>query len=259
MLKTRDIPDVEILSVGTWHGTGCPPKGCEFTTDDLDKFAASYRPDFLAPVKLGHTENQKLLQDDGLPAAGWLKNIRRVGEKLMADLSQVPEKIADLIAAGAYKNRSIELHADQVTGLALLGADLPAVENLSDIMSWYSREFQPDEDRIIVFSAPQFESIETRIEKYADNADRVLADVTALLERTGQLVALRANDGRSLSAQHVERLEKLQSGLQDAAKVAGTLIPSKAREPQPPDIKPLVQARQREAQLRIAELTGVPA
>lgn len=143
MLVTRDIPGVEILSVGSWHGTNCPTSGCAFTTEDLDRIVADYEATkastFTAPLKLGHTEDQKLLQSDGLPAAGWLANLRRDGEKLLADLMKVPGKIADLIDVGAYRNRSLELEGDRVVGMALLGADLPAVENLDDITGLYKR------------------------------------------------------------------------------------------------------------------------
>lgn len=169
MLNTRDIPDVEILSVGTWHGTGCPPAGCSFTEDDLDEIAATYAAtkDLLSPpLKLGHDDNQKLLQADGYPAAGWLSNVRRVGQKLLADLLKVPATIADLMDAGAYRNRSVELDANYeiggkqydiaLTGMALLGADLPAVENLADITAWYKRQrltIAPAA-RVVLFSAP---------------------------------------------------------------------------------------------------------
>jgi hypothetical protein len=53
------------------------------------------------PIKLGHNAAQLALFRDGLPSAGWLRNIRRRGTKLFADLKRVPNKIAELIEAGA--------------------------------------------------------------------------------------------------------------------------------------------------------------
>ncbi len=163
-LKTRDLKGVELLAVGTWDGQGCPKGGCEFTRQHIDqavKAGKELQGAFDAPVKLGHDDDQKLLQTDGYPAAGWVKNLRRVGEKLVGDLMKVPEKVAELIDAGAYRKRSVELKEDYevdgttyplvLTGLALLGADLPAVEGLSDITKLYqSLALTLDDDAHVV-------------------------------------------------------------------------------------------------------------
>jgi hypothetical protein len=149
-LKTRDFADVEIMRVGTFKGRGCPPEGCTFTTADLKALARSAElagDDFDAPLKLGHNDRQKLLGEDGLPAAGWLANLRLAGDRLVADYKAVPEKVADLIDAGGLRKRSAELTPNfkvagktypwMVTGLALLGEELPAVDSLSDVTALY--------------------------------------------------------------------------------------------------------------------------
>lgn len=274
MLETRDIPNVEILKIGRWHGTGCPPRGCEFTAEDLDEIATAYaataevlRP----PVKLGHTDQQKLLQADGLPAAGWLSNIRRDGEKLLADLRAVPKRIADLIDVGAYRNRSIELNDDfevggkkyplVATGLALLGVDIPAVETLADITALYaSRALSlPEEGRAVMFTAeatPEQES-GRRMLTYVDNAEHVLTDVQAFLQRTEELAALRANEGRSFAYEkHRDRLASLRDGLREAHTRLDAFLAE--REPEPTqDYSRVMRARLRAAELRRAELVGV--
>lgn len=351
MLKTRDIPDVEILSVGTWHGTGCPPAGCQFTEDDLDEIVATYdatKGVLSPPLKLGHDDNQKLLQADGYPAAGWLANIRRDGKKLLADLMKVPAKIADLIDVGAYRNRSVELDANYeiagtkyavaLTGMALLGADLPAVENLADITALYERQklSLPNSTRAVVFSAaPKIDfalpagmsyddlcqalrmafvsanpgasdddvwvadvfddsaifSMGGRfwqqsytvnrngsasmtgqpaqvarvtewraLHRNADDAEHVLASVQAFVERTEQLVTLRAKDGRTIAKAQMARLASLRDGLCDAKATLDRVLdetpPSPPAEKQP-DYGPLMRARLRQAELREAELAGV--
>ena len=140
-IETIDIPAVAILRVGKgFQGGGCPKSGCSFTVADLDELVQGYeatKDDLFPPVKLGHRP------PSGSPAVGWLVNIRRVGDQLIADLRGVPPKIAALIKAGAYRARSLELtpkvmvkgktYSWLATGLALLGAQLPAVDGLGDI------------------------------------------------------------------------------------------------------------------------------
>lgn len=151
-LKTRELTDVEILRPGNFHGQGCPPEGCPFTVEmfgDMVEAQTELAGKFDAPVKLGHDDDQKLVQEDGFPSAGWIKSLRLNGEVLMADLTQVPEKVAQLIDAGAYRKRSAEVAPNLeidgrkfkwvVTGLALLGADLPAVDSLDDIRALYQK------------------------------------------------------------------------------------------------------------------------
>lgn len=150
-LKTVLVKDVELMAAGTWQGHNCPEAGCKFTEDDIDEMVAAYQAtvgEFDAPVKLGHDENQKLLQRDGYPAAGWVTNLRRVGNKLVGDLKDVPSVVAQLMASGAYRKRSSEIRPNAevngkkfkwvFSGLALLGADLPAVEGLGDIERLYA-------------------------------------------------------------------------------------------------------------------------
>lgn len=133
----------EIFSVGTWNGD-------VYTAEDLDEMVKAFKAHqttFKPPLKLGHDDKQELLQRDGYPAAGWIGNVYRQGEKLLADFIDIPNKIYELLEKGAYKNVSSEIYWDievngttyprMLAGVALLGADVPAVLNLSDIMSYY--------------------------------------------------------------------------------------------------------------------------
>ncbi len=150
-LQTESISGVDILRIGEgFEGGGCPDGGCSFTADDLDAIVTAYwatREARTPPVKLGHDADQKIVQKDGYPAAGWVANLRRLGDKLYADLLDVPKQLADLIRAGAYRFVSVELEKDMecggvtyptaLTGLALLGADLPAVDSLKGLATLY--------------------------------------------------------------------------------------------------------------------------
>ena len=177
-LPTRDIPDVELALVGRWKGTGCPEGGCELTTELFDRMVEAFQATEAAqpvPVKLGHDDDQKLVQEDGYPAAGWVTNLRRSGKRLLADFAKVPATLADLIDAGGYRGRSIEInhdfeiagktYPDLLTGCAILGADMAAVQGLSDMASLYAaaKLSAPSEGaRVFAFVFDGAESYETR-------------------------------------------------------------------------------------------------
>lgn len=142
------ISDVEIFGVGKWNGIAIT----ESMLDNIvDAFEAT--KSFALPVlKLGHAKNQKLLQEDGLPAAGWITRLYRKGQKLFADFEDIPDKIHKLIDKKAYRKVSAEIfHGYKFEGktyphllgaVALLGADVPAVRNLNDILNQYSQSLK---------------------------------------------------------------------------------------------------------------------
>lgn len=122
---------VEIFRVGDWNGD-------KFTEADLDEMVANFdKVGFRPPVKLGHTNNP----DDR--AFGFVDKIRRQGDKLLADLSDVPEKVVDLIREKAYDAVSSEIFFNlkrngetfrrALAGVALLGAQVPAVSGLKPL------------------------------------------------------------------------------------------------------------------------------
>ncbi len=158
---SHNIKGVEIFSEGVWNGD-------KYTEADLKEIVATFKAtkEYLKPyLKLGHSEDQTLLAEDSLPAAGWIKNIyvkmTAVGAKLYADFVDMPEKIYELVKAGAYARVSSEIFMDvQVNGktygkalkaVALLGGETPAVQNLNDVYALYS--------------------VEPSVLAYADNAD----------------------------------------------------------------------------------------
>lgn len=145
-METFDIKGVEIFSKGNWNGDN-------FTTEDLNKIVCAFNDtkDGIRPfLKLGHDEKQEILQKDGLPAAGWIDRLYVVGDKLLADFSDIPKKIYDLILSKAYRKVSCEIFYNLTVNdrkyqyllgaVALLGADTPGVMNLRDIMSWYKNK-----------------------------------------------------------------------------------------------------------------------
>jgi len=142
--ELHTVKGVEIFSTGLWNGK-------QISDADLDAIVDAYAAtkDTVAPhLKLGHDDDQKLLQADGFPAAGWVENVRKVGSKLVADFVDIPRKIYQLIQNRAYRKVSCEIYNNidiegrkfpkMLGAVALLGSDLPGVLNLSDILSLYS-------------------------------------------------------------------------------------------------------------------------
>lgn len=132
-----DIQGAEIFSVGKWNSM-------DFSGADLDAIAASFNKLALAgrvPLKFGHNEKQGIT--DGQPAIGWVSRVWRDGEKLLADFANVPKVVYEAIRDKLYNFVSVELLQDAerngdkfpwvLSAVALLGADLPAVGNLSEL------------------------------------------------------------------------------------------------------------------------------
>lgn len=126
-----EIRNVEILKTGT-H------KGLKFTRDDLDKIVDAFKAlDFRPPVKLGHDDAP------GAPAVGWVENVRRVGDKLVADFGDIPKRIHEMVRERMFDTVSSEVFvnlersgkkfARALRAVALLGANIPAVPGLKPL------------------------------------------------------------------------------------------------------------------------------
>lgn len=138
-----ECKDVEIFDFAA-------PDGRQFEkdADTIIKNFEKMRNYHRAPiVVLGHDEGQEMLAKEGLPCAGIVGNLKKIGSKLRADFADVPKKIADLINLGAYRFISSEIYKNLfVNGeyigpvlrrVALLGADVPKIKGLDDILARY--------------------------------------------------------------------------------------------------------------------------
>lgn len=141
--ELKSIDAVEIFSAGTWNGDTYSVKDLDEMVKAFEETSQTVRP-FL---KLGHSDDQKLLQAEGLPAAGWIGRVYRKGEKLLADFVDMPKTIYELIEKKAYRKVSSEIYVGvkikdkaykyMLGAVALLGSELPGVMNLKDILSRY--------------------------------------------------------------------------------------------------------------------------
>lgn len=141
--ELKSIQGVEIFSCGKWNGD-------DYTKEDLNEMVKAFDENKAGArpyLKLGHDSKQKLIQEDGLPAAGWVDKIYVNGNKLLADFVDIPGKIYALIESRAYRKVSSEIfwnitigdkkYKRMLAAVALLGADTPGVMNLNDILALY--------------------------------------------------------------------------------------------------------------------------
>ena len=141
-----ELKDIEVFAVGTWNNTKITEQDIDDIVNGTNEIIDKVKPF----VKLGHDDKQKLLQNSGLPAGGWITKLKRKGQKILVDIADVPQKLYELISKGAYKRISSEILWDYtepstkrkynkvLSAIAFLGADLPAVTNLEDIAALYS-------------------------------------------------------------------------------------------------------------------------
>lgn len=132
--------DVEIFAVGKWNGI-------TFTVKDLQQIADTFtalKEVHKVPLKFGHNDAQTMT--DGYPALGWVDQVWVVGSKLMGKFVDVPDIVMKAISKKMYRKVSIELdigvkhkgtdYQYVLSGVALLGADLPAVSTLADLNAY---------------------------------------------------------------------------------------------------------------------------
>jgi len=210
------VKSVEIFSTGLI--TDSEGVEMDWTVKDLKSMADNFEA---APLKAGHSDddfNTKIADAMGIPQPlvtghdrdgtgqmrlGHLENLRVKGNKLLADLEDVPDPIGELIKSGAYNSVSSEIVIDEdgtpsIKGLALLGVENPAVPNLQSIS-----------DAKLSFTAPMI--IRTKEVTMPKKKEAHLAAVDAALTESLRIeLARRQLKGKKPSVddfeQEVERI-----------------------------------------------------
>lgn len=128
---------VDVMRTGTFT----PSNGTtyEVTTELIDNcvhlFSNGQRR---IPLVFGHPKTNA-------PAFGWVAGMRRVGDVLQAQFSQVHEDAKTLVENGYYKNVSVSLHPEGgLRHIGLLGAVQPAIPGLREV------KFDTGEDQIVL-------------------------------------------------------------------------------------------------------------
>ena len=148
--------DAEIFSTGTWNGDKYSEQDLEDIIVNFNALADTVKP----PVKLGHAWKE------GQPALGWVKSLKRAGNKLIATLSDVPQIVYEAIKAGRYKRVSSEIYWNYkstagktfnyvLKAVALLGSDIPAVSDLKDLTAYLTQTFPQTgtADRVVAYES----------------------------------------------------------------------------------------------------------
>lgn len=131
-----ELKNVEIFATGTWNGD-------KFTERDLDDIVAAFtKQGYRPPVKIGHKESS------GDKAYGWVKSLRKVGNKLVADFMDLPKDLYEGIKSRAFDSVSSEIFFNLKRGesvfrralkaVAILGAEIPAVAGLKPLRASFS-------------------------------------------------------------------------------------------------------------------------
>ena len=143
---TYNLKDEEILQTGKYRGFEFTKEKLKEIFDNFYKLKEEVKP----TIKLGHGE-QDILGRSGFPAAGYITDLKlsEDGERLYANLQDVPKEVKELIDAKAYNRKSAEVilsYSDPnkpenkgtvLCGLALLGEEMPEIKTLEDIKKMY--------------------------------------------------------------------------------------------------------------------------
>ena len=257
------IRNVSLGEVGTWH-----QGDTKITETDIDEMVANYEEtkDRLVPwIYLGSHSSKKDMEktDVGVPFFGSLQNLHRVGKALVADLSELPQKVYELITKGAYRRPSIELwrqwkdtvhdkmRKNVLSGICLLGADHPAVNTLplkigtlDDVAALYASGGDEVEKVYIEIDEPlDFEDCEIV------EADEGAPKVTVIIKQRGgdnmgELETLKAQ--LETATNKLEASEKANSDLVDENTKAVKELEEKIELRDKADAEALVKAKDKQ-------------
>lgn len=183
-----EISNVEIFATGVWKGN----KRITVTSSMLDEMVNSFneltsKVDGFRPfLKLGHKEMQGFGGESGAPSFGHISKIWRQGDKIVANFSNVPDALVDLVNLGRYNAVSIEFlpkvsfggtdYRSVLRAVALLGAELPAVKTLKGLSASLMSE-----DAYVFEDADPIETLEKEA-PVANEATYNQSQVDALVE-----------------------------------------------------------------------------
>lgn len=211
-MATVDIKGVEVLTPGIWNGIPISRRDLEDMVAAFDATSGALPVN----IRLGHDARQAFARalfgpggktaaadEHGWPALGWAERLYLKGDTLLADVSGVPERLAQWVKERRYRTRSGGLRFNRAVDghvyrwaldhIAILGADTPAVDGLADIGL---SDDDVDREVEITFSASDADGLLTFGDAMgtgdageAETAlDRLVAGLTALFDEHAPLI-----------------------------------------------------------------------
>ncbi len=184
----------------------------ELTEDDFERMVAQHNPtERGVPAVIGHPTLNS-------PAYGWVKSLRRKGDRLQAQFGDVVHEFAEGVRKKMWPERSIKFDSQKnLIHVGFLGAAPPAVPGLAAI------EFSEDDDGYVV----EFELADWRMptvgelfrrlrewilsEKDMETADRIIPQesLTDLADRMDEIPEWFRNtvDDHERRLRHIEEPE----------------------------------------------------
>lgn len=222
-VENYTLKKVPIFSTGTWHGDPYSEADLDAMVDAFDKVG------FTPPGKLGHPEKQKMLQQAGLPAAGWVEKIYRQGTTLFADFKNIPKKIYQLFQNKAYGPVSSEVYWNYtdkdgkkwprvLRAVAFLGADIPEVTTIDGVLSMFDEANR--EYKVVIFGSQaknkESKMTEEEIKKFQKEAEeKAEAKVAEMSKQFEAKMAEQAKQFTSaidaMKAENAQKDEVIQS------------------------------------------------
>ena len=148
MMKDEDAVEMEVFRAGDYGERGA------WTEEQIDRLAADYNAQLHeAPLTLDHAQSG--------PALGWVRALRRVGDRLVAQVALGPGRVREFLREGGFKKRSVEIQREHpstgrpyLRAVSLLGAASPAVEGLGPVAFSATTAATSDNAVVIVSETP---------------------------------------------------------------------------------------------------------
>jgi len=189
-METVDLNNVAIFSTGKWEGKGSAKGGDNITESTLDSWVDSFKKigSKIKPrMRITHdpSVSKSILNTASL---GWITDLKRNGNELLADFKSVPRKVANLIEKKAFGRFSpgiydtINVNGNNFNNVlehvALLGADLPANMDLDGFIDLYSTDYDLNELKYYVNKIDVKDNImpdiKTFEKEYKDSQDLII-------------------------------------------------------------------------------------
>lgn len=210
----------EVFRPGFWNGKHLGP---ELVDQIIEAFGAN-KDQLKVPLRVGS-------HNELAPAGGWVTALKKVGDRLMAEFSDVPRVVGEAINRRLFKQVSIGIvhgHKDEkgkvwpsvLDHVAILGGRIPAVKGLADLPALFEPENPQGE--IITLENEEYEEMDPKLlegqltEAQAQNKD-LRKQVTELTAERDDLKTKLAAAEKTVGEQktQLEAKEKEAKGLRE--------------------------------------------